>query len=209
MKFNPNDPKYWQDYDPAEQTTKEFVDNKTESAVRRGRANRIKAQNPDFIEKHKIAMAKSNAEHKSGENSHWYGTAGPMGGKTHTEEAKRKSARHGADNGMYGKGELVAGERNGFYGRTHTDTSRQLVSQAARNRKEDQLCEHCGGTFTAQAYKQHHGDRCDMNPNRVVAARKKYKKKEHTEVTCPHCGKVGSGPNMSRYHFDNCKQKGL
>lgn len=22
--------------------------------------------------------------------------------------------------------------------------------------------------------------------------------------TCPHCGKTGSGPNMTRYHFDKC-----
>lgn len=28
-----------------------------------------------------------------------------------------------------------------------------------------------------------------------------------TERTCPHCGKVGKGPNMSRYHFDKCKQR--
>ena len=27
------------------------------------------------------------------------------------------------------------------------------------------------------------------------------------EVTCPHCSKVGKGPNMTRYHFDNCKLK--
>ncbi len=25
--------------------------------------------------------------------------------------------------------------------------------------------------------------------------------------TCPHCGKTGAGPNMKRYHFDNCKSK--
>ena len=25
------------------------------------------------------------------------------------------------------------------------------------------------------------------------------------EYTCPHCHKVGRGPNMKRYHFDNCK----
>jgi hypothetical protein len=26
-------------------------------------------------------------------------------------------------------------------------------------------------------------------------------------VTCPHCGKVGSGGSMTRWHFDNCKEK--
>lgn len=25
--------------------------------------------------------------------------------------------------------------------------------------------------------------------------------------TCNHCGKIGSGGNMGRYHFDNCKHK--
>lgn len=25
--------------------------------------------------------------------------------------------------------------------------------------------------------------------------------------TCPHCGLEGKGPNMTRYHFDNCKRK--
>ena len=27
------------------------------------------------------------------------------------------------------------------------------------------------------------------------------------ESTCPHCGKVGKGPSMKRWHFDNCKSK--
>lgn len=25
------------------------------------------------------------------------------------------------------------------------------------------------------------------------------------QYTCPHCDKIGKGPNMKRYHFDNCK----
>jgi hypothetical protein len=32
-------------------------------------------------------------------------------------------------------------------------------------------------------------------------------KKVQIERECPHCGKQGKGPNMSRYHFDNCKHK--
>ena len=27
------------------------------------------------------------------------------------------------------------------------------------------------------------------------------------EVTCPYCNKIGKGPNMTRYHFDKCKEK--
>ena len=27
------------------------------------------------------------------------------------------------------------------------------------------------------------------------------------QKTCPHCGLTGGGSNMTRYHFDNCKQR--
>jgi hypothetical protein len=27
------------------------------------------------------------------------------------------------------------------------------------------------------------------------------------EVQCPYCNLIGKGPNMSRYHFDNCRKK--
>ena len=30
---------------------------------------------------------------------------------------------------------------------------------------------------------------------------------ERLEKTCPHCNKTGKGPNMTRYHFENCKKK--
>jgi hypothetical protein len=29
----------------------------------------------------------------------------------------------------------------------------------------------------------------------------------HAEKSCPHCGTIGAGGNMLRYHFDNCKHK--
>lgn len=32
-------------------------------------------------------------------------------------------------------------------------------------------------------------------------------KKNWSNRTCPHCGLTGKGPNISRYHFDNCKKK--
>lgn len=35
---------------------------------------------------------------------------------------------------------------------------------------------------------------------------KKYPdRKKLDPITCPHCNKTGSVPNMKRYHFDNCK----
>lgn len=32
------------------------------------------------------------------------------------------------------------------------------------------------------------------------------KGKVFENVICPHCDKEGAGPNMKRYHFDNCKE---
>lgn len=29
---------------------------------------------------------------------------------------------------------------------------------------------------------------------------------KHSQKECPHCHKKGAGPNMTRYHFDNCKK---
>jgi len=28
-------------------------------------------------------------------------------------------------------------------------------------------------------------------------------------ITCPHCGLTASGPTMGRWHFNNCRMKGL
>lgn len=33
----------------------------------------------------------------------------------------------------------------------------------------------------------------------------KYKGRKFDEVQCPHCGKIGSKPAMTRWHFDSCK----
>ena len=35
----------------------------------------------------------------------------------------------------------------------------------------------------------------------------KGKKMLYDERVCPHCNRIGKGPNMTRYHFDNCKRK--
>jgi len=49
IKFNPNDPKLWKDFDPTEQA-EEFVDNKDEIRIQRGARNRTRAENPDWYE---------------------------------------------------------------------------------------------------------------------------------------------------------------
>jgi hypothetical protein len=41
-----------------------------------------------------------------------------------------------------------------------------------------------------------------------LSERNRLNKGQHfSDVTCPYCHLVGSGPNMKRYHFENCKRK--
>ncbi len=59
-------------------------------------------------------------------------------------------------------------------------------------------------------YKNYHDDKIGLNRkyNKYLDIFKKEKIKINYEtLVCPHCGKSGKGPNMQRYHFDNCKIK--
>ncbi len=43
--------------------------------------------------------------------------------------------------------------------------------------------------------------------SKTLKARNKANPIKYRKVTCPHCGKVGGGPAIKRWHFDNCKLK--
>lgn len=60
-------------------------------------------------------------------------------------------------------------------------------------------CDWCDYIGTKSAVNSSHNAHCKHNPN--------YKKRVLKPVICPHCGKEGTGPNMTRWHFDNCKFK--
>ncbi len=123
------------------------------------------------------------------------------------KEHAKKSARHGTANGMYGKGELISGERNGFYGKTHKDTVKQTLSDKAKNRTKDKTCEHCGKVVDAQTYGTHHGKYCHMNPNQTKRKTATGPRPQEVE-TCEHCKMEGGKGMMGRYHHDNCFMKG-
>lgn len=44
-------------------------------------------------------------------------------------------------------------------------------------------------------------------PEGVYKGCQKGKKKNFKTLECPHCGKVGKGPAMYKYHMNNCKSK--
>ena len=41
----------------------------------------------------------------------------------------------------------------------------------------------------------------------IIGRLKTIKGYKYDNVECPYCGKIGSGGNMKRYHFENCKNK--
>jgi len=96
--------------------------------------------------------------------------------------------------------------RNGFKGKTHTEEVRKQISEKLKGRvstnKDKELSEtHRENLSKAQKEWLKHNE----HPNKGRTWKHK-KKREYTEVACPHCGKRGKGPNMNRYHFENCKK---
>ena len=86
------------------------------------------------------------------------------------------------------------------------------VGESVRKTKENvewkktqlKCCEYCEIEIVISNYIRWHGSNCLHNPT-VNLDNRKMKEKVLSELTCPHCGKNGKGPNMTRYHFNNCK----
>ena len=91
-----------------------------------------------------------------------------------------------------------SGENNPFYGKTHSEES---ISKILDNRR----------TYDGQN-NPFYGKKHDkiaiakMRKPRSEAA-KQNMRGPREQKTCPYCGAVGAGGNMTRYHFDNCKEK--
>jgi len=94
---------------------------------------------------------------------------------------------------------------NGFKGKTHTDEVRKRISNStigreSPNKNKELSTEHRASLSKAQKKWLN----SNTHPN-LGKTWKHSKKREYSEITCPKCGKVGKGPNMTRYHFENCK----
>ena len=83
---------------------------------------------------------------------------------------------------------------------TYTEEQKQKISKALTGRKLSK--EH----IEAMA-KGHRGKILSEEHKEKIRQGNLGLHKNYTNVKCPHCGLEGKGPNMTRYHFDNCKQK--
>ena len=77
----------------------------------------------------------------------------------------------------------MSGENNSFFGKTHSEESRNKISVSNTGKPKIRTHEH---------------------NNKLGAANKG---KLHTKIVCPHCSKEGGCTSMKRWHFDNCKHK--
>lgn len=81
------------------------------------------------------------------------------------------------------------------------------IGEANSIAKKGKPCTNGGGDWT-QAKRERQRN---ITLGRVQSEETKAKKraamlgKVYPEITCPHCGKVGRGGSMERYHLDNCK----
>lgn len=78
-------------------------------------------------------------------------------------------------------------------------------SNAMKGRK--QTPEHSAAIGNALRGKQRSKEHCD-NISKAKKGKKTIKNREFANRCCIVCGTVGKGPNMTRYHFENCKHKG-
>lgn len=107
---------------------------------------------------------------------------GKVCGHTWSAESKQKRSEH------------YLGENNPFYGKTHTEETKQRISKALQGENSPFY----GKRLTKEQLSVFHSENRGNNWGVLN------KGKKHPKVECPHCGKIGGGGNMKRYHFDNC-----
>ena len=120
-----------------------------------------------------------SVERNLGENNPMYGKPGPMRGKKHTEETKRKIKEKRAQQVM----------------KPVSEETKRKISERHKGREIHE------NTKLAVL---------ESNKRRAGSKHKQHKNKGTKQeiISCPHCGKEG-GTTMYRWHFDNCKLKGI
>jgi len=128
---------------------------------------------------------------------------------------------------------IFSGSSNPFYGQNHSEESRLKISQALSGRRltgehkesvrRSMTGKHKGSDnpFYGQEHTEQSLRKMSDSANRVVNSLKEsglphwntgrklsedHLAKLRVERECPHCGKIGKGSAMNRYHFNKCNK---
>jgi len=122
-----------------------------------------------------------------------------------------------------GEGGACEGEKNPFYGKSHSDETKRIISESNRGRKptESHIQKmrdlHTGVPRSKDVKdkisKANSGERNGMygnNHSKQTRLKMSESRKgvPQRKIECPHCNQIGGIPGMKRYHFDNCKYNG-
>lgn len=110
-------------------------------------------------------------------------------------------------------------QSSGFTGRKHSEATKAKMREARAKRGpvsqevRDRISKTKTGVKMSEEARASYIEKRRLNPPKRNPQKSSTKDKiraanrgrKFPQQVCPHCGKVGSGPNMTRYHLDNCK----
>lgn len=116
----------------------------------------------------------------------------------------------GVQNGMFGK-RLTEKQRykcgNAFRGKKRPEHAQKISGENnpmfGKTEQTHGLKKHVQSCY-GKSYEEIFGNKRANEIKQKLSLVHKGKKQQWTTVTCPTCGLVGRGPNMKRYHFENC-----
>ena len=104
----------------------------------------------------------------------------------------------------------MTGENNSFFGKFHTEEVKSQLAELASKQwkgvpKTEEHRRKIAASNTGKVFTEERKRKISESKKGKPAKNKGIK---YQNLTCPHCGKIGSDPsNKIRYHFDNCKEK--
>ena len=152
-----------------------------------------------FIHKNKILSKETKLLISKNRKEKNCGYDNPMFGKTHSEETKKKISD--GNSGKIKSEETRKKISNANKGKIISEETRKKISNANKGKIRGEHSEETRKKIS------------NANKGRIMSEQAKQKLissktgMKYKESVCPYCNKKGSGGNMKRYHFENCKNK--